>query len=195
MRNLIPVFLFVFLLGCSSNPSEKEITKSIYDYYNIEPCPSALLKYTLNNTIPGADKNRLTLNIDSAISTGKDRSHEEMQIRNIIWDDEKLKKQFKIIEDNNSKELKECGGSVQCIKLTTQISLNELNQYNNSLLSENADKITDLYLGGCSQKTRDYFKTKILKQLKETTLYSGELLKESIKIKIVKSSNGWVIDR
>lgn len=196
MRILISAFFLVFILGCSSSPTEKEIIRSIYGIYNtIDPCPSVFLKYTLNNTIPGADKNRLILNIDLVFSTGKDRSAEETQIENTIWDVDKFNKQIKIFKDKNRKDLIECNKIISCKDLEESMLELDIIRHKNNLLRQQADSITELYLVGCSKKTKDYFAKKIYEQLEKNKLYSGELIKESDgKIKIVKSNNGWIFD-
>jgi hypothetical protein len=174
--------------GCSSNPSEREIAAAVWAHYRAEPCPGLSISSSLKNIIPKADDKHLIVDVDATYT--------------LVGHTEEVNKLKKTMEENVSRKSeaelerykKEKPGCLECVSLglaTFQMSL-----VNIGLLEKMAfkDKVVALYSDQCNRETRASI-YRMGDFLINNDIEKGLSQRVNIKIDMVKTQNGWMIDK
>jgi len=184
-------FLFL-IVGCSSKPSETEISAALRKYYNVNICPGLIFKFKQTNSIPKQDDKHIKLELDVSyelVGQATGATSKALSIQ------QEMLKSIELKQEAELNRYKERGSKcLQCVELdwmTHRISLQNIKA---SLEMDATEKIRNLYSAGCSSNTQS-FQWKMIKQILNTDLSSGLIISNREIIDMVKSDNGWILDR
>jgi hypothetical protein len=183
------IFLLTFIFaGCSSKPSDKDILAAVYKYYDTDSCPTISFKIVQNNIIPKESGKHLK--IDLNITYGL-IGHTEDAISIVNDMNKKIKEKQQAELERYKKQGSACIACVELDLMSHRISLSNIEK---TQQMRAADGIVNLYNKGCSNDAKGFQYRAASKMIKDG-FPADVSIKENIVIDMVKSDNGWILDK